>query len=442
MSEKQKTIKEPFSLSGMGLHTGSKTTVNFKPAPENAGISFVRVDLPGKPVIKADVPHVVVDKGLPRCTSIGQGEAVIHTVEHVLSVLSAVGIDNLVMEIDGNELPGLDGSAMEYLRAVKKAGTIEQNSDRQYFYVKEPITVQENGSFICINPSTNFKVEYTLDYNHPHLRSQFFSSNVNGEIFEREIAPCRTFCLESEAKELRERGLGKGANYSNTLVVGPNGVINNKVIFPDEFARHKVLDFIGDLYLFGQPIRGHVVAIKSGHNLNLLLLKRLSQERTKWQQKEIAPQDFAGKKEFTIQDILKVLPHRYPFLMVDRVYEIEKGKKAVGVKNVTINDNFFQGHFPTRPVMPGVLMVEAMAQSAGVMVLTADGHKGQIAFFMSADAVKFRRVVVPGDQLLMEVELIRDRGKTAQIRGVAKVGDEVACEAEMLFSFTEATYLD
>ena len=225
--------------------------------------------------------------------------------------------------------------------------------------------------------------------------------------------------------------------------MGDQGVIKNRVRFEDEFARHKVLDFIGDLYLLGAPIRGHVFAFKSGHTLNIQLLQKIYQQK-EWYQKKghFVEYEWGDKKEIDINGIMRILPHRYPFLLVDRVIEIEKGKKGVGIKNVTMNDIFFQGHFPTKPIMPGVLMIEAMAQTAGVVILTHEAHRGKVAFFLSVDDVKFRKVVVPGDQLVMEVEVVRDRAKTVKTHAVAKVEDEIAAEADMVFSFTDASYLD
>jgi len=443
VTEKQKTIQREFSISGVGLHTGNRVDVHFKPAAANSGITFVRIDLPDKPVFKIHPDNVVMNSDVPRCSSIGRGDILIHTVEHLMSVLAGVGIDNLTVEIDNNELPGLDGSGIGFLKAIQQAGIVEQSSPREYFDIQEPIGVQENGSSIFIVPSGDFRISYTLDYNHPILHSQFFSTKIDIATFEREIAPCRTFCLEREAEELRKKGLGKGASYENTLVVGEKGVKENKLRFQDEFARHKVLDFIGDIYLLGMPIRAQVFAVKSGHALNMALLKKIYQQKIKYQSKGIVPHFQLGdQKEIDIQGIMKILPHRYPFLLVDRVIELEKGKRAVGIKNVTANDSFFQGHFPTRPVMPGVLMIEAMAQTAGVVVLTNEEHLGKVAFFMAVDKVKFRRVVVPGDQLILEVKVLRDREKTAQIRAEARVGKEVVAEAEMMFSFTDASYLD
>lgn len=443
MSKKQRTIGKEISLRGVGLHTGCEVHLTFKPAAEDSGINFIRTDLPDKPAILADPSHILVNDGLPRCTSIGKNGAVVQTVEHLMSVLCGLQIDNMTVEIDGVELPGLDGSGIDFIQAIKDGGIVEQNAASKFYEIMEPIGVENNGSSIYIVPAKSLKISYTLDYDHPVLRSQFVSTTINQETFEGMIAPCRTFCLEEEAQELRDKGLGKGANYQNTLVVGRDGIIENKTRMDDEFARHKILDFIGDLYLLGMPIRGHVFAVRSGHQLNIRLLKKIDRQREKFMSQKIHPSFNAeGKKEIDVHEIMKVLPHRYPFLLVDRVIEVEKGKKAIGIKNVTINDNFFQGHFPTRPIMPGVLMVEAMAQTAGVTVLTNEAHHGKVAFFLSANNVKFRKVVKPGDQLLLEVDVVKDRPTTAQIQAKATVDGEIVAQADMVFSFTEASFLD
>ena len=440
---KQKTIKNECQISGVGLHTGSKVTAVFKPAAMNRGIEFIRVDLPHRPGIKADSSNVLMETVVPRCTTISCEGIVIHTIEHLMSVLNGLGITNLTVELDGNELPGLDGSGVDFLNLLKKTGVEEQADEAPVFRIQEPIGVELNGSSIYVFPANEFKISYLLDYPNPFLKSQYFNAVITPDLFEREIAPCRTFCLENEATELKAGGLGKGANFKNTLVVGAHGVIDNKVRFPDEFARHKILDFIGDLYLLGMPIVGHVFAVKSGHALNLRLLQKIVEQKQRYEKKGIVVNyDLAGRKEIDVNGIMKILPHRYPFLLVDRVIEIEQGKKAIGIKNVTANDTFFQGHFPTRPIMPGVLMVEAMAQTGGVVVLTNKDHHGKVAFFMAADQVKFRKVVVPGDQLMMEVEVVKDKSRITQVRAVAKVQGEIVAEADMIFSFTDASYLD
>jgi len=440
---KQKTIKKECIFLGIGLHTGRDVEVKCLPADENSGINFIRVDLPDRPKIKVDPPNIHIDTSMPRCTAIGKGEESIYTVEHFMSVLSGLEISNLNVEINANELPGLDGSGIDFLKEIKKTGIVEQNADAPFFEIKEPIGVELNGCSIYMVPAKDFQISYTLDYDHPVLKSQFFSMVINDQTFEKEIAPCRTFCLEKEANELQARGLGQGATHKNTLVVGKNGVIKNKVRFPDEFARHKVLDFIGDLYLMGMPIRGHVFAVKSGHTLNIELLKKILKQKEKYEKKSnVSFSVTEGQKEMSSADIMKVLPHRYPFLLVDRVINIEMGKRGTGIKNVTGNEDFFQGHFPSRPVMPGVLMIEAMAQTAGVIILTNKAHRDKVAFFMAVDNVKFRKVVVPGDQLIMEVEVVRDGSRIARTHAVSKVNEEIVAEADMVFSFTDASFLD
>ncbi|MCA9408293.1 MAG: UDP-3-O-[3-hydroxymyristoyl] N-acetylglucosamine deacetylase [Candidatus Omnitrophica bacterium] len=443
MKESQKTIEKEFVLSGVGLHTGDKVNIRCKPAELDSGINFIRVDLNHKPQIKANPENIIFNEPLPRCTTIGKDDGVIHTVEHFMSALFGLGITNIMVEIDGRELPGLDGSGKEYVEALKKAGVKEQDGAVYPFELIEPIGVENNGSSIYMFPAKELKISYTLDYNHSFLKSQFFSSVIDSEVYQKQIAPCRTFCLESEANELKSKGLGKGANFSNTLVITENGVKENQMRFDDEFVRHKVLDFIGDLYLLGVPIRGHVFAVKSGHVLNIQLLKKIAKQLEKYKKKTtVEVVNISGNRVIGHDEIIKILPHRYPFLLVDKVIELEKGKRAIGIKNVTINESFFQGHFPTRAVMPGVLMVEAMAQTAGVVVLTNEIHKGKVAFFMAADKVKFRKVVTPGDQLVMEVEVVRDRSRTVQVKAQTKVGHDIVAEADMVFSYAGAEYLD
>jgi UDP-3-O-[3-hydroxymyristoyl] N-acetylglucosamine deacetylase/3-hydroxyacyl-[acyl-carrier-protein] dehydratase len=442
MSERQKTIQKEITLSGVGLHTGNKVTVRLKPAKENAGICFVRIDLPQKPMIKANIENII-DAGIPRCTSIGKDGAIIHTVEHLMGSLCGSRVDNVEVEIDGNEIPGLDGSSLPFFKAIQDAGVVEQSAERSYIEIKEPVSAYRNGASVTVVPDPEFKISYALSYNHPFVSPQFFTATIDEEVFGKEVAPSRTFCLEEEAKALQTSGLGKGANYENTLIVGEKGIIKNKVRFPNELARHKVLDFIGDSYLLGRPIRGHVFAMKSGHGLNLELLKKIDKQRKSYEKRSFIPAcDLSSCKELDINRIMRLLPHRYPFLLVDRVVEIEKGKKARGIKNVTINENFFNGHFPTRPIMPGVLMVEAMAQVGGILVLTNEEHQGKVALFMATDNVKFRKLVQPGDQLILEVEVIRDRPRTAFLHAHAKVADEIVAEADLMFSFTDASFLD
>ncbi len=442
MNEKQKTISQAVSLSGHGLHTGLAATVTLKPALAGAGITFVRTDLPNTPSIKVGASAICLDSGVPRCTTIACGQVMIHTVEHLMSALGGLAIDNLVIEINAREVPFLDGSSLEFLKAIKSIGIVQQDAPRQWIEVKEPIIVGRNGASIVALPESESKYSYLLDYPHPFLRSQYFTISLTTDNYEKEIAPCRTFCLVEEAEELRKNSFGLGATYENTLVVGEKGVINNTLRFADEFCRHKVLDMIGDLYLLGKPIRGSIAASKSGHRMNLELLKKIDQQNENYAKHTFLPNyEFCDHTQLDVGQIMKILPHRYPFLFVDRIVHLEGGKKAVGIKNVTMNENFFTGHFPTRPVMPGVLMVEALAQTGGILVLTSPQHRGKVALFMAVDKVKFRKLVVPGEQLILEVEMLRDRSRTAQLKGVARVGEEIAVEAEFMVSFLDADFL-
>jgi len=334
----------------------------------------------------------------------------------------------------------MDGSSLSFTDAFNKAGIKEQDRERQYFSVREPLYVEEGDASIVVLPASEFKLSYTLNYNHPLLRSEFFSMAVKPESFKKEIAPARTFCLESEAGELQRKGFGQGANYENTLVVGEKGVVKNKLRFDDEFVRHKMLDLMGDLNLLGFPIKGHVVALKSGHSLNLKIAKKIFEQKKKSVSAGIpAPVSYEVLQEgaMDVTTIMKILPHREPFLFVDRITLLEKGKRCVGIKNVTINDYFFKGHFPGKPVMPGVIIVEAMAQVGGVMMLSPEENRGKLAFFMTMNNIKFRKTVVPGDQLVLEVVAGKIKSKTGQIFGKALVDGKVVCEAELMFALAD-----
>lgn len=439
---KQKTISQEFTLSGRGLHTGNAINLRFKPAEINQGIVFKRIDLPDAPLIKALPENVRVDTEVPRCTSLSDGENHIHTVEHVMSAFCGLGLTNVLIEIDGTELPGLDGSALDYFTALKEAGIEEQDGEVVPYEIVEPIGVELKGCSIFIVPSKELKISYTLDYPDSFIRSQHATLTVTEDVYQKEIAPCRTFCMESEAKELQAQGLGKGANHKNTLVIGKEGVVDNELRFPDECARHKILDFIGDLYLLGAPLRGHVYATKSGHTLNFFLLKKILKQKM-WMDRRstVAPFKVREGEQMDIHQIMKILPHRHPFLLIDKVVEISAPKRVVSIKNVTANEPFFQGHFPTRPIMPGVLMIEAMAQTAGIAFLTNEAHRGKVAFFMAADQVKFRKPVSPGDQLVIEAEVLKDKVRIGKAKALARVNGGIVAEAVMMFSFTDESIL-
>ena len=428
--ENQKTIAKEVRLKGIGIHTGNKVNVIFKPAEADSGVTFIRTDIFGAPRIKANAESLLVLKSSRR-SSIGNNQAEVQTIEHLMASLSSLRIDNIDIEIDNIELPGLDGSAAGFVEALESAGIKELEAQKYTYTVKEPITVQEGSSSITVLPSKEFMVSYTLNYEHPMLAAQFLEIAVNAGSFKSEIAPARTFCLEDEVNQLKNQGYGSGANYENTLVVGKAGVIKNTLRFKDEFVRHKILDLIGDLYLTGCSICGHVIALRSGHSLNLKLTQKIHEQRIKTQGAG------AMKEVLDVNEIMKILPHREPFLFVDRVTHLEKGKRAVGIKNVTINDYFFRGHFPNRPVMPGVLILEAMAQVGGVMMLARDENRGKLAFFMAIDNAKFRKTVVPGDTLVIEVEAGKMRSKIGTVHGKALVDGKVVAEADLMFALVE-----
>ncbi len=432
---KQRTIAKEISLQGKGLHTGHPVSFTMKPAPAGTGIIFVRTDKLAEGPITLGSFDVIHGMEGGRYSAIKRGEAVIYTVEHLMSALSGMGVDNIRIEMDNDEPPGGDGSADIFLQALLSAGVSELETEKNVFAIREPITVSDKGACVTIVPAEDFRVSYSLDYPHPLLK-QSCTFAINPEIFQKELAACRTFCLADEADAIRAKGLGQGASYENTLVFGPQGVLHNTLRFVDEPARHKMMDCVGDLYLLGIALKGHVFAFKSGHALNRALLKKIFEQKQRYESTRVQRRiNESSDGRIDVRGIMDIIPHRYPFLLVDRIISIEVGKRAVAIKNVTMNEAFFQGHFPARPVMPGVLMVEAMAQVTGVVMLSNPELKGKLAFFMSVNNVKFRKVIEPGDQVVMEVEVIKARSRVAQAKGVCKVDGEVVCEAEMGFAF-------
>ncbi|MFA4991156.1 MAG: bifunctional UDP-3-O-[3-hydroxymyristoyl] N-acetylglucosamine deacetylase/3-hydroxyacyl-ACP dehydratase [Candidatus Omnitrophota bacterium] len=434
----QRTIKKPVELKGVGLHTGVSVNLKFKPAPTNTGINFIRVDIKDSPMVRAAIANVLGSEKSPRRTSIGTNSVEIHTIEHLMAALWALGIDNIIVELDGPELPGLDGSAMGFIEILKKVGIENQDAPKKIYQVRSPIWAEQDGAMIMVLPDNQFRVSYTLNYEHPLLKAQYISFTVDDTTFEKEIASSRTFCLEKEVNDLRKRGLGKGANYENTVVVGQNGVIDNDLRFDDEFARHKILDLLGDMYLLGYNIKGHIIAMRSGHPLNMQLVEKISAQREKIQSAGIRGVYVeTGGDALDSVDIQKILPHRYPFLLVDKIIEWEEDKRAVGIKSVTMNEQFFTGHFPGNPVMPGVLIIEAMAQVAGVLMLNKRENVGKVAYFMSLDNAKFRKPVVPGDQLRLEVEVVKLKSKTGQVHTRALVDGTLVSEADLMFALVD-----
>ncbi|MCD5401113.1 bifunctional UDP-3-O-[3-hydroxymyristoyl] N-acetylglucosamine deacetylase/3-hydroxyacyl-ACP dehydratase [candidate division NPL-UPA2 bacterium] len=449
----QKTIREEVRYTGVGLHTGNKATITFKPAPVNSGVQFVRTDLPGKPGIAA---NIFMAADIPRRTTLRNGEVEVHTVEHILAALAGLGLDNLTIEVNANEVPEIDGSALPFASLLAQGGIVPQEEAKRYARLTEPVYVSEEGSSVAAFPAKELGISFTLDYDHPYLRTQFASFSITLDIFEKEIAAARTFCLEEEAKVLQARGLGKGANFQNTLLVGDKGIIEGELRFEDEFVRHKILDLMGDLFLLGCPLQAQIIATRSGHSLNTKLIRRIKKTlsavptsaRIKDSQRSPstlpslpAPGRRALETEEQLLDveaIQKILPHRYPFLLVDKIIEMEDDKRIVGIKNVTINEPFFSGHFPGKAIMPGVLIIEALAQTAGVLMLKKAENRGKLAYLAAIDKVKLRRPVVPGDQLRLEIKVRKLRRRTGKIESQALVRGKVVAEAELIFSLVEA----
>ncbi len=435
----QRTIRRSTRVEGVGLHTGKKVRVEFKPAPPESGITFLRSDLAGSPPVTAGVTSILDASRRPRRTSVGNGIVEVHTIEHLMAGCFGSGIDNLLVEINGEEVPGLDGSAHPFIEIFKQAGLQDQQVPRRVVQIREPVWLEEDSAAVAVLPDESFRVSYTLSYPVASLSAQFFSATVTPELFETQVAPSRTFCLAQEVEALRKIGLGKGATYENTVVIEATGrVINNHLRYPDEFVRHKVLDLIGDLYLLGRPIQGHVIAIRSGHALNLKLLQKLRQSLERGREGGIKAQHVEPEAaSLDINAIERILPHRYPFLLVDRILEIVPDKRAVGLKNVTVNEPFFMGHFPKRPVMPGVMIIEALAQVSGILLLNKPENLGKYAYFVAMDNVRFRRTVLPGDSLLLEAEVLKLRSKTGQMRTRALVEGKVVAEADLMFALLE-----
>ncbi len=424
----QKTLHESVQFSGQGLHTGKEVRVSVHPAEPDTGIVFCRVDLDQNLRVKATVDHVSSDE--TRQTALVVGSGMVRTIEHLMAAFHGLGIDNALVEVDGDELPAMDGSSREFSEGLLRTGFIDQSAVRRWIEVKEPVYIDKGDQAIVLLPAPYLAISYTLSYRHEDLLDQFLSLRILPEIFERELAPARTFCLKQEAEYLLAQGFGKGASLTNTLVFENNSPVENSLRFEDEACRHKILDLLGDLYLLGAPIRGHIIATRSGHALNIEFVRKCLMS-----QKKQSPETYPSVLK--VEDIQKIIPHRYPFLFLDRIEHFLPGVKAVGYKQVSMSDYFFQGHFPSHPVMPGVLVIEAMAQVGGVIMLSKPENKNKIAYFMSIDYAKFRQPVVPGDELRMEVEIGKIRARTGQCVGRAYVGDKLVCEAEVKFAVVD-----
>ena len=432
----QNTVVKSAALDGTSLHTGEKVTLRLQPAPVDHGIKFKRKDLQDEPTIDARIENL---KTVERATTIGEGAMRVHTVEHVLSALSAMGVDNAIVEMTANEPPIGDGSARPYVELIKKAGVTPQETPRRMFAIREPLHIEtKGGSILVVLPDEKFRISCTQVG--PQGRfSQFYSTEITPAIFEREIAPARTFVFYEDVQPLMEKNLIKGGSLENAIVVRGEAVLSKEPLrFPDEFVRHKILDIIGDLALFGTRIRGHVVAVKPGHGPNAELARALTKEYAK-ALPATQPRAFpAGEGGLDINQVMAILPHRYPFLMVDRIVGFEGETKISGVKSVTINEPYFGGHFPGHPVMPGVLQVEAMAQVASILLMKLTKSASRLGYFISADAVKFRKPVMPGDTLFIHAELMKARGgRLAKARCHCMVNDAVVSEGELMFTFLD-----
>jgi len=428
----QKTIKTEARIVGRGLFEGREAKVVFRPAAVDTGVVFVRTDI-AEPVRISAVTANIAERS--RRTTLIKSDIAVETVEHCLAVISALEIDNLIVEIDGPELPAPDCSSVEFFKVLKRAGLVEQDTARKEFVVARPISITTSDAAIYALPYTDdgLNITYDLDYGgHTGLGRQIFSCRVTPEGFEKNLAPARTFLLEAEAKQFQARGVGTHLGVRDILVIDSDGPIKNTFRFPNECARHKVVDLIGDLALLGRAVKGRIVAYRSGHVLNQQLVKKLAEAAA--QQERI--QRLGTDAILNIRQIAKILPHRYPFLLVDKIVDIEE-MKITGIKNVTVNEPFFQGHFPGTPIMPGVLVVEAMAQLCGLLFAQKLEHAGKLAVLLSMDGVKLRRPVVPGDQLILTAQAARVRKRTAQCNCRAMVGQRIVAEAQIRFMLVD-----
>jgi UDP-3-O-[3-hydroxymyristoyl] N-acetylglucosamine deacetylase / 3-hydroxyacyl-[acyl-carrier-protein] dehydratase len=435
LSERQKTISREVTVAGPGLFSGESATLTIAPAAPDAGITFVR-EQDGKVAhIQALVENVMKR---PRRTCLKNGTLYVETIEHCMAALAGLGIDNAVVRVSGGtagEVPGGDGSSEPFVRAIQEVGLTEQDAPVMPLVIRKPIQVGEKDATIAALPGAEDKLEIIYDFEAPPpIGRQVFAFHLGDDDFVHQLAPARTFVFEQEVQELRNRGFGKHLTPKDFLVIAPGGPVENTFRFADECVRHKVLDLVGDLYLLGRPVRGRIVAHKSGHALNHQLVRRLIEQQETSERESLVHREAA----LDIRRIQRILPHRYPMLLVDRVLEIQGDQKAIGIKNVTFNDIFFQGHYPGTPIMPGVLIVEAMAQLGGLLLSQKLEHTGKLAVLLSMDKVKMRNPVVPGDQLILEATAVRVKSRTGHVRCKAFVHDKLACEADIKFMLVDA----
>lgn len=433
---KQATIHEAQTVTGSALHTGHEVTLTVKPAAPNTGYVFKRLDISDEPTITAHIDNV---KQVERATTLGEGGVKVHTVEHLLSALRGLHIDNALIELNANEPPIGDGSSQIFVDMLTKAGRQEQEVPVVTYHLREPIHIEgKDGGFIAAWPSDDFEVSCT-NANHTGKHTQYLHWNLDKQNYAEDISKARTFVFYEEVEPLMEKGLIKGGSLENAIVIRGDAILSREPLrYEDEFVRHKILDLVGDLSLFPPLLKAHITASKTGHALNVELARAIQKQYQHYVSQQMPVENIPlGEGGLDINEVMKILPHRYPFLLVDRVLRFEGDTKAVGQKAVTINEPFFQGHFPGHPIMPGVLQVEAMAQVASILMLKASGRGGRIGYFMSADKVKFRKPVLPGDTLVIHVELTKARGKIGRAYGQCFVKNEVVSEGELTFAMLD-----
>ncbi len=433
--QQQKTIGKEVKLRGPGLFTGEIAELVLEPAEANAGITFIREQDGRRAPIPATVHHVLKR---PRRTCLHNGTLCVETVEHLMSALHGMGINNLTITVRGGnsgELPMGDGSANIFCDAIEDAGIVEQAAPVEPLVIRKPIHISDGRASIAALPGPLDHLEVIYDFEAPlPIGHQIFAFHLGEGNFTEDVAPARTFVFEHEAHELRSRGMGLHLTPKDLLVLSERGPVENRYRFTDECARHKTLDLIGDIYLAGRPIRGRIVAHRSGHNLNHQLVRKLLEQDEVEKRQLLVHRDAV----MDIRQIQRILPHRYPMLLVDRVVEIQGDQRATGIKNVTFNDIFFQGHYPGTPIMPGVLIVEAMAQLGGLLLSRKLANTGRLPVMLSMDKVKWRHPVVPGDQLILQADCVRSKARTGHVRCKAFVADKLAAEAELKFMLVDA----
>ncbi|HLQ67778.1 MAG TPA: bifunctional UDP-3-O-[3-hydroxymyristoyl] N-acetylglucosamine deacetylase/3-hydroxyacyl-ACP dehydratase [Candidatus Limnocylindrales bacterium] len=442
-AQHQRTLSRAVSYEGVGLHTGKRCHVEFRPAPAGTGIKFIRLDLPGQPEIPVAPRYARADTDHMRRTILKNGSAEVHTVEHILAAAAGLEIDNMIIALDSHEPPEpQDGSARPYVALFQNAGITEQDAPRRYFRVRDPVRFEEGGVILVAMPHDGLRVTFTIEYENAYRGTQYATYDITPEIFVKEIAPARTFVLERDVENLRSRGMIQGGTLQNAVVVKSDGILNKEPLrFADEFVRHKILDFLGDLYLLGRPARGHFISVKSGHASNVRFVQRLARDEEPGSLIEgvagVSRNGDAGPIQLDIMAIQEIMPHRYPLLLIDRILSLEENR-VVGIKNVTINEPFFAGHFPGHPIMPAVLIIEAMAQCGGVLLLnTVERPREKLVYFMGIDNAKFRKPVRPGDQLRFELNLLRLKQRICKMEGKAYVHGDLVAEAELLSSIVE-----